>query len=39
MLFAIFSFGFLLGLGVGFVTGVWQKETNELEDFKKKNNL
>lgn len=39
MIFIIFSFAFLLGLGVGIVVGVWQREINELEDFKKKYNL
>jgi hypothetical protein len=38
-MFLIFSFAFLLGLGVGIVAGTWQKETNELKDFKDKYNL
>jgi len=38
-IFIIFSFGFFLGLGIGIVTGVSQREENELENFKKKYDL
>lgn len=35
IMFILFAFGFLLGLGIGIVAGQWQKETNELERIKK----
>ena len=39
MMFLIFAFGFMLGLGIGMAAGMWQKEQNEIEEFKDKFNL
>ena len=39
LVFLVFAFGFMLGLAFGMVAGMWQKEQNEIEEFKKKFNL
>lgn len=38
-MFLLLAIAFLLGFGAGVVAGVWQKDINELDDFKRKNNL